>query len=63
MFYIQSSINQVSGNEGKVQLLLVHSDQDLQEGKMAEGDGGTHWKDLDIKSMKVAELKAELDAR
>jgi len=30
---------------------------------MAEGDGGTHWKDLDIKSMKVAELKAELDAR
>ena len=38
-------------------------DEEEDSGDAATGNGGTHWKELDPKSMKVIELRSELQSR
>ena len=38
-------------------------EEETEEGAATSAAGGTHWKDLDPKGMKVIELRSELDAR
>ena len=38
-------------------------EEETEEGAATSAAGGTHWKELDPKGMKVIELRSELDAR